>query len=1788
MNNGPAEGTRSKARRQEQEPDAEDPPLTSARSTCSRRSRASTTASQRAKADLEIQKLELEKIIVKQKIIQASLRVTELDNADGEEERRSEASAQTSVIVDNWLQNAYDAQRESTREKVHDDQLFSDLTRAITAAVSASTAAKTDTGDKLLGRLSARNLPTFSGNPTDWLRFKNAFKTTTDIGQYNEAENISRLQRCLSGEAWEAVSALLITTTSADEVISTLEMRFGRPELILHKLIDEIKRIPKLTGARSELIVLATKVCNCVSAIEATSNNGYLHSNELASEVMSKLTEPLIYRWLDYNADIEESEPRLQTLSRYLMHEAKRVCKGGAVELPLKINRASIMRRPVLNMIEDKVDTDTENETVEEINAVSEHPRRRRNDKKKVDTPDSCQVCKEDHPTDTCQTLLDAVVDKRWDVVCEKRLCFRCLNGKHRRDRCKSKQRCVTCQGNHNSILHRDDLMRTTRNDVQISEVTANVWAAPKRRVLLKVLPVTLEGPAGAVDTYALLDEGSTVTLVEQKIADEIGARGVSNSLSLRGPTGNSNILNSEVVTLTLRSKNGETYVLDRVRTMENLSLPPQSFDQSYLEKFTHLHDIPIESCSRRPTILIGQDFWELIITRDFRRGRKNEPVASLTRLGWVLHGCTSATTKNTPEFSLHLREDCGHLDDMMKGFFALESIGIRPREHKRLSTDERHALHILDTKSKKVGDRWETGLLWKSEDVELPNNKTYAENRLRSVERTLDSDPAAAADYVKQVTNFLDKDYAEKVQQPLTGKRVWYLPHFGVRNPNKPGKLRLVFDAKAETKGKSLNSELLTGPDLLNSLIGVLIRFRERQVAVSADIREMFLQIKIIEEDQKAQLFFWRGMDRTMQPQLYKMTSMTFGATSSPCTATYILRRNADAFATSHPRAVAAIKRRHYVDDYLDSVDTEEEMKQLVTDVTNIHLAGGFDIRGWASNRPNVLPQQTSPDAISLLQQDNAMERTLGLTWTPSTDKLGFDLSLKKIKREVAEGLRRPTKREMLKIIMSVFDPLGILSPLSVRGKMLLQLVWRTRLEWDQIINDEIAQKWFQWLEDLKRCKNYTIPRCFGFKSFDKLELHTFVDASEQAYAAVVYLRQENYVAFVAAKSRVAPIKTTTIPRLELQAALMGARLGATAEREIDERIGKRVFWTDSQTVWRWIRGNPRQNQAFVSNRLSEIDELTVADEWRWLPGGINVADVATRSEGHLEENLSWWVTGPEFLHLPEENWPPEPTLELQLVIDEGEEVALVLTEPEKIIDFNRFSNWRRIVASLARALLFVARCKKSKDTLSPNYYDHAEITILRQAQAESFGRELTLLKTNRTLKIGHKLLPLNPEISSETGLMHARSRLEARSELPMGLRKPVILDGRHRVTLLIVENKHRELGHHGTETLINEIRQRYYIFRLRGLTRKIIANCVICRLHRAKCERPQMAGLPRTRLESHCRPFTNIGIDFFGPMMVTIGRRHEKRWGVLFTCFNTRAVHIELAASLSTDSSILAIRRMAARRGYPRRIHSDNATNFHGADKELKASVKAILEDERITEGFSSVGVEWRFNPPDAPHMGGVWERLVRSIKVALYATLNSRAPKEEVLLTLLAEAENIVNSRPLTHVSLSQDEEEALTPNHFLLGSSNGLPKPGRFTDDDLSLRKQWRIAQRLTDHFWTRWIKEYLPSLQTRTTWPRDEGQKIEVGDIVLIVDKNSPRNTWPRGKIIQVIPGSDGRVRIADVATRGGTLRRPASKIIVLMKREGLSQLPTGPLMPAHQEEEIVAGSLEPGTDTGLN
>ncbi|XP_058817409.1 uncharacterized protein LOC131680718 [Topomyia yanbarensis] len=798
--------------------------------------------------------------------------------------------------------------------------------------------------------------------------------------------------------------------------------------------------------------------------------------------------------------------------------------------------------------------------------------------------------------------------------------------------------------------------------------------------------------------------------------------------------------------------------------------------------------------------------------------------------------------------------------------------------------------------------------------------------------------------------------------------------------------------------------------------------------------------------------------------------------------------------------------------------------------------------------------------------------EKVLGMWWCTLTDTFTYKLSRNQ-NEDLLLGRRKPTKREVLRMLMSIFDPLGLISHILIFLKVLLQEVWRSSIEMDDIIPEKLQGKWEQWPEILPEVQNIRIPRCYRsvtpLNPETTVQLHTFVDASESGYACDVYLRFQNLdsieCSIVGAKSRVAPLKFLSIPRLELQAAVIGARLANSITQSLSLKIDQHIFWSDSRDVLYCIRSDHRRYSQFVAFRVSEILETTGIDSWRWLPSKENVADEATKWQRRptLESN-SRWFSAPGFLWQMNGHWPSEPLAAHSTEEELRPNLFYHEMASESPIRFERFFRWKHLLRVTAMVWRFVAntRCKgtsqRTTGPLSREQLQHAERCLYKLVQQDSFAKEIQVLSSSND---DAKLVPKSSSIYRENpylddqGVVRRRGRTNLCTYATTDAKNLVILPKTHHVTRLIVQDYHVRYHHRNHETIVNEVRQRYYIPKLRVVYRRVRSECQLCKNRNAVPHAPRMAELPSVRLAAFERPFSYVGVDYFGPLSVVVGRRTEKHWGVLITCLTIRAIHLEIAHSLSTDSCVMALRNFMARRGVPNRIYSDRGTNFKAASKELKAMLKDLDQDKMIRE-IVSPQMEWTFLPPASPHMGGSWERLIQTVKINLDHIKPERNLTDEILSNTLIKIENIVNSRPLTYVPLDDPDAPVLTPNHFILGSSSGFRPATLLGDRCMNLKRSWRCSQVEANLFWKRWVRDYLPEISKQTKWYKDV-KPIGIGDIVVIVDSQLPRNCWPKGRIIAVNISRDGRVRSATVQTAKGIYESPAVKLAVLDVRREL-------------------------------
>ena len=588
--------------------------------------------------------------------------------------------------------------------------------------------------------------------------------------------------------------------------------------------------------------------------------------------------------------------------------------------------------------------------------------------------------------------------------------------------------------------------------------------------------------------------------------------------------------------------------------------------------------------------------------------------------------------------------------------------------------------------------------------------------------------------------------------------------------------------------------------------------------------------------------------------------------------------------------------------------------------------------------------------------------------------------------------------------------------------------------------------------------------------------------------------------------------------------------------------------------TVMGYIQNTQKRFHTYVANRVTEILERTTADQWRHCPGVDNPADRASRSTNatHLVQNDTWW-RGPAFLREPAERWPTTAAAEIAQDDPEVKMVTLaMMANAQEGLAAKLCARWSshfRLCLHVAWLLRYIQFLKSKttcpKGSITVPELAQAESRIVRLAQNEAFATEMTCLKEGKAVPASSTAHSLG--VFLDDGLLRVGGRIQ-NARAKYDTRHPALLPKDHPLSRLILNSTHVKYLHAPVETTISAVRERYWIVGCRQMTRRMMRSCVTCRKQNSQPLKQVMAPLPEPRVTAYDPVFTRTGVDYFGPLEVALGRKSIKRWGCIFTCLATRACHLEVAPSLTTDDFFNTLKRFMSRRGPVQVIVSDNGTNFVGAEREIKQLLK---ENRcRISQHMREHSIEWRFNPPHASHQGGVWERMIRSVKRAIKSVAGARSLDDYRLITLFVEIEHMLNSRPLTANSDDPNDMEALTPNHFLMVRKNTaslmLPNP----EAELNSRKRWHQVQHLANSFWRRWSKEYITALQARPKWAKTV-RDVQVGDLVMLVEDNQPRACWQMGRIIEAVGGREGHVRRAVIKTATTTLTRPITKVCML-------------------------------------
>nr|XP_021331373.1 uncharacterized protein LOC110439581 [Danio rerio] len=1669
----------------------------------------------------------------------------------------------------------------------------------------------------------------FDDKPENYRSWCSSFTSAAREVNLTATQELDLMTKWLGRESGEMVRRIRSVHVSNPNLAlykawERLRECYAAPEIIERSLFQRLDSFPRITAKDN---IKLRELGDLLMEIQGAKEDGYLTSllyldtSRGIAPIVDKLPYGLQDKWVTSGSWYKESHgrfPPFDYFCSFVCHEAK------------KRNDPSFMyQSSAMTTVKSDKFTGKSFHTNKPISVHKTDVCAVKEDPNKI-----CPLHNKPHSLKKCRTFRNKLLDDRKAFLKEKGICFKCCSSiSHHAKECKSFVKCFECNStNHDTAMHPgpspqvvkslppsqedggegEDNSDMTSVNTSCTEVCGpGQWGRSCSKIcLVKLYPKGNKDMA--TKAYVILDDQSNRSLARPEFFELFNLESEQFTYNLRTCSGTVETSGRKAEGFQIESLDGRVLIslpplIECHEIMNNrfeIPTPNAVLHQPHLRHIAkYIPDLEPEA---EILLLLGRDVIRAHKVRQQVNGPNNAPFAQRLDLGWVVIGevCLGNVHKPTVNtFKTNVLETGRH------SIFQPCTSFMQVREKQQSSVfkkatemtlgqtvfcktehDNKPAPSVEDTTFLKIMDTnvfrnesnsWVAPLPFREPRQRLPNNKEQAINRFSSLQRTLKRKPEMQQQYVEFMEKIFTNGHAE-VAPPLKEEdECWYLPTFGVYHPQKPNQIRVVFDSSACYSGVSLNDVLLTGPDLNNSLVGVLLRFQKERVAILADIQQMFHCFLVRDDHRNFLRFLWyKDNDVNKEIIEYRMNVHVFGNRPSPAVAIYGLRRAIREGAKDHGEdTIKFVERHFYVDDGVVSVPSEAEAIDLLQRTQASLAESNLRLHKFASNSQIVMeafpPEDCAPviKDLDLSGETSPTQRSLGLLWEISTDTFTYSTST----------TTKPfTRRGVLSTVNSVFDPLGLLAPVTIQGRALLRELTSESADWDTSLPEVKLNKWVAWRSSLQELEKLHVSRTYTKTSLTEAvhtELCVFSDASTKAIGAVAYLKVlqkdgQVEVGFVMGKAKLAPLSEPTIPRLELCAAVLAVEMADLIKDELDLELNDIKFFTDSKVVLGYIYNESKRFYVYVHNRVQRIRQSSRPEQWHYVRTEENPADHASRSLPASCLAQTSWFTGPSFLRQPPaektksskmfELIEPENDAEIRPQIQTCatylEEAGLISTR------FQRFSTFTSLVRGLA-FLVHVAKSFKHSYQNSkckgwhrcdlprtPDEMGQARNVVLKATQKAAFAKELSALLADQPVSKNSRLRKLNPIM--EGNFICVGGRLK-HSDISTAEKNPIILPKESHTSLLLIRHHHEQVkhqGHHLTEGAIRAAG--LWILGAKSLINSVLHKCITCRKLRGKFEEQHMADLPSERLKI-CPPFTYVGLDVFGPWSVTTrrtrgGQAESKRWAIMFGCMSSRAVHIEVIESMDASSCINALRRFFALRGPAKQLRSDCGTNFVGACKELGM-------DKMVQRYLSEQGCNWEFNPPHSSHMGGSWERLIgiaRRILDSMFLQLKARLT-HEVLCTLLAEVTAIINARPLLPVSADPQQPFILSPSVLLTQKTGVPPPPGDFSDKDL-YTKQWRQVQALANQFWTRWSREYLPCLQHRPKWtvPR---RNLQVGDLVLLRDKQIARNCWPMARVSAVFPGKDGYVRKVEVSTtdQGNikTFLRPISEVVLLLPKD---------------------------------
>ena len=1095
-----------------------------------------------------------------------------------------------------------------------------------------------------------------------------------------------------------------------------------------------------------------------------------------------------------------------------------------------------------------------------------------------------------------------------------------------------------------------------------------------------------------------------------------------------------------------------------------------------------------------------------------------------------------------------HILNDT-EVDNGLEHLFSLESMGIKTDDRELVSIDKEQVEKFRKGIIFKEG-KYHVELPWHFDKVEaVPSNHNVALKVLDRTMKYLDK-----KGLTERYQSVFEQQLSDGIIEEITVKpseyqdKVW-IPHRPVIKMDEQvtTKIRPVFNCSLKTNKElpSLNEATYTGIDLMNNILKLLFYFRTNDYVMLSDVKQAFLMIKLKNEvDQDRFCFFWKKGNKLIT---YRFKTIVFGFTSSPFILHYVMQHHANSFPVDKVSDI--LSNNFYVDNLLITGNEVSEMKEIYQVAYNRMKAGGFLLRSWNSNSDELRDQMTSDGR--LVEHSCEEEKVLGYRYNVNADTLS--LAHCKIDQEAN------TKRKVLSQTSKLFDPLNFALPITIRGKILMRKIWRLEVGWDDQLPKEMCDEMKRLSRDFEMISELSFQRQ-ALNENESYGFHIFCDSSAESYGFVAYaVNQNNESAFLYAKSKLAPLRKQgnehSIPTLELMGVILAFKcLPSILESYDGMQIQFLNISVDAQVVLNWLlTKQTKVKSKFLRNRILDASSLKLDLEnkfhipvsFHYVNTEENPADLVTKGLSYNKylSKRKFWLEGPQWLSNDFNQWPKYPLLSISPE-QKGNISTTFTVQPEQvntgILNINKFSSFNKLIKCTSNLYKFLSKIKGCNPRKKAWEY------WIKTAQEEFFNEELKFLQnTNQNDKVAPTLVSNLNLFLDDKGLIRSRGRISKCTYYNYDVHNPVLLPKASRFTQLFIIDCHMKLQHLGIGTTLNYIREQgLWIPKGRMAVKNALSSCLVCKRYNALAFKyPKFTNMPKHHMNL-VKPFQHVGVDYTGHFWVkdNLTNQTVKAYILIFTCLNIRAVHFELVTDMSTKNFLLAFQRFCNTYSIPQYVYSDNAKVFLKGGMILEKA----LQSKEVKEELERCNIKHIKIPVYSAWIGSAWERLIRTMKNCLYKVIGRAKMTYFELLTSLSNIQLAMNSRPLTYRS-SLDELEFITPNSFLKihGNSSLILREDTevWVDDQENLENTLIIQEEMFENFKKLWYNEYLLSLRehSRNLYQSNWENKIKVGDVVLIKTINKPRPYWLLGKVLELIIGSDSKVRTVKIKQGNGAI-----------------------------------------------